>query len=212
MAGRFTGFPREATDFFKDLAANNNRDWFQTHKDIYERACREPMRDLAAELGPHFGKSKISRINRDVRFSNDKSPYKTHIAAGVGGHYIALSAESVYVGAGMYKPDPPALQRFRAAIDRDTSGRELARFVASMRRKGYHVDTHEMVTSAPRGYSADHPRIDLLRMKDIFAGKSLPAGPWLASRKALERITRVMTDVKPLSDWLRRHVQAAHTR
>ena len=211
MAARFTGFPREATEFFKKLAAHNNRDWFQTHKDVYERACREPMKDLVSELGPHFGTSKISRINRDVRFSADRSPYKTHIAAGVGGFYISLSAGGLYVGAGLYKPDRPALQRFRAAIDSDTSGRELARFVASMRRKGYHVDTHEMLTTAPRGYSADHPRIDLLRMKDIFAGKEMPPGPWLATRKALERITRVMTDVKPLSDWLRRHVRTAPT-
>src|SRR5436190_22539333 len=84
MAGPFLGFPREAISFFKDLHANNEREWFQAHKDVYERACREPMLDLMAELGPQLGPSKISRINRDIRFSSDKSPYKTHIAAGVG--------------------------------------------------------------------------------------------------------------------------------
>ena len=206
MSGRFAGFPTEAIDFFQDLAVHNNREWFQAHKDVYERTCREPMEDLVAELGPEFVASKISRVNRDVRFSNDKSPYRTYIAAGVGGNYISLSTEGLYVGAGIYKPEPAALQRFRAAIASDRSGRELHTVVTSLRRKGYHVDTHETLATTPRGYSADHPRIDLLRMKDIFAGRTFAPELWLSTRNALQRIRRVMTDVKPLSDWLRHHV------
>jgi len=158
------------------------------------------------ELEPQFGTSKISRINRDVRFSHDRAPYKTYIAAGVGRNYLSLSTEGLYVGAGMYKPEPAALKRFRAAIDSDASGPKLDKIVTSLRRQGYHVDTHETLTSAPRGYSVDHPRIDLLRMKDIFAGKAFALEPWLSTRKALERITRVMTDIKPLSDWLHCHM------
>jgi uncharacterized protein (DUF2461 family) len=92
MADRFTGFPRESIEFFKQLAAHNNRDWFLAHKEIYERACRAPMEALVADLEPRFGKAKISRINRDVRFSRDRAPYKTYIAAGVGGNYISLGA------------------------------------------------------------------------------------------------------------------------
>ncbi len=208
MAGGFTGFPGEAIEFFKGLEANNNRDWFQAHKDQYERACREPMKDLMSELEPRLGPSKTSRINRDMRFSHGRSPYKTHLAAGVGGFYISLSAEGLYVGTGMYKPDPPVLARFRAAIDAKASGPELQKIVTALRRKGYHVDTHESLTSAPKGYSVDHPRIDLLRMKDIFGGKSFPPGPSLASRKAFDAITRVMADIEPLKTWLDRNVSA----
>jgi uncharacterized protein (TIGR02453 family) len=208
MSGRFGGFPPEAITFFKELSRHNNRDWFQARKEIYERNCRTPMGDLLEDLGPRYGAGKISRINRDIRFSADKSPYRTNISAGIGGSYISLSAEGLYVGAGIYKPEPAALQRLRAAIDSGASGRKLQQIVTSLRGKGYRVDTHETLTGAPRGYSADHPRIDLLRMKDIFAGKMFGPARWLATENALGRITRVMSDLEPLRDWLRRHVGA----
>jgi len=207
VAGPFSGFPGEAIDFLKQLEKNNNREWFLAHKDVYERACQQPMKDLMAELEPRFGPSRISRIYRDLRFSPNRSPYKTHIAAGVGGRYISLSREGLYVGAGMYKPEPATLRRFRAAIGEDASGRQLDTLVSSLRRKGYHVDTHDTLTSAPKGYRADHPRIHLLRMKDIFAGKAFPPTAWLSTRQAFGRITRVMTDVEPLTKWLRLHLR-----
>ena len=206
MAGQFTGFPPEAIAFFKRLARHNNREWFLAHKDVYEQSCREPMKALVADLGPGLGPTKITRINRDIRFSSDRSPYRTYIAAGVRGNYVSLSAGGLYVGTGMYKPEPATLQRLRAAIDSDDSGRALQTIVTALRRRGYEVDTHDRVTSAPRGYSADHERIDLLRMKDIFAGKTFAPQPWLSTPKALDRIRRVMTEIKPLGDWLRQHV------
>jgi uncharacterized protein (TIGR02453 family) len=209
MSTPFAGFPSEAIGFLKGLEKHNNRDWFQAHKDVYESACREPMKSLVAELAPRFGTSKIMRINRDMRFVQDRAPYRTHIAAGVGGHYISLSKQGLYVGTGIYKPDSASLERFRNAVDADKSGRVLAALVAALRRKGYQVETHERVARAPRGYSADHPRIDLIRMKDIFAGKLFKPAPWLATRKALDRIARVMVDTKPLKDWLAEHVGAS---
>ncbi len=205
MADQFSGFPRDAIAFFKDLERHNNREWFLAHKDVYERACRQPMQQLAAALEPRFGKSKISRINRDIRFSSDRSPYKTHISAGVGRHYVSLSTDSLYVGAGMYRPDSAGLERLRNAIAADTSGRQLARIVTRLRRKGYQVDTHETLKSAPKGYSSDHPRIALLRMKDMFAGRAFKPSAWLSTSRALDRIRDVMTDVKPLTDWINKY-------
>jgi len=205
MADGFTGFPREATEFFRELARNNNRDWFQAHKDVYEQACRDPLKALVTELDP-LGTPQISRINRDMRFSRDGQPYKTHIAAGVLGTYINLSAEGLYIGTGMYRPEPAALQKFRSAIDADKSGRELAKIVSAIRRKGYTVGTHESVNSAPRGFAADHPRIEFLRMKDIHAGKTIPPGPVLGSRKAVAAVKQVVTDIRPLAEWIGRHV------
>jgi len=206
MAGQFNGFPPEAIAFLKQLSRHNNREWFQAHKDVYEQACREPMKALVSDLGPGVGPVKITRINRDIRFSSDRSPYRTYIAAGVRGNYVSLSAEGLYVGTGMYKPEPAALQRLRAAIASDASGPLLQKIVTSLRRKGYTVDTHDRVSTTPRGYAADHPRIDLLRMKDIFAGKTFPPQPWLSTPKALDRVRTVMTEIKPLADWLRQHV------
>ncbi len=208
MAERFTGFPPESLEFFRELAAHNNRDWFLAHKDVYQRACRGPMEALVAELEPRVGKVKISRINRDIRFSRDKAPYKTYIAAGVGGNYISLSADGLFVGGGFYAPDAGALQRFRAAVDDDTTGRRLQAIVRTLRRRGYEVGSHETLSSAPRGYSSDHPRIELLKMKDLFAGRRFAPAAWLATAKARGRIDRVITDTTPLVKWLRQHVTA----
>jgi uncharacterized protein (TIGR02453 family) len=206
FAGRFTGIPREAFTFFTGLASHNNREWFQANKDIYERAVRGPMQSLLAELAPTYGGSgKLTRINRDMRFARGQVPYKTFIASVVGRYYISISKDGLYIGTGMYMPEAATLQRLRAAIDDEKSGRALARIVTALRRKRYMVSTHETAAKPPRGYPADHPRLDLLRMKDIHAGKQL-APSALTTRKALERVVGVMEDVQPLSDWLRRHV------
>jgi uncharacterized protein (TIGR02453 family) len=205
MGDGFTGFPRAATEFFRDLARNNNRDWFQAHKGVYEQACREPMKALIAELDP-LGTVHLSRINRDMRFSRDGAPYKTHIAGGVGRNYINLSSAGLWIGTGMYRPEPAVLQKLRSAIAADKSGRELGKIVGTLRRKGYDVDTHESLNSAPRGFAADHLRIDLLRMKDIFSGRLIEPGPVLASRKAVAAVKKVIADVEPLGTWLSRYV------
>jgi uncharacterized protein (TIGR02453 family) len=206
FAGRFAGIPREAFTFFKGLASHNNREWFQANKDVYERAVRRPMQSLLAELAPTYGGAgKLTRINRDMRFARGQAPYKTFIASIVGRHYISISKDGLYIGTGIYMPDAATLQRLRAAIDDEKSGRELARMVATLRRKRYQVSSHETTAKAPRGYTDDHPRIDLLRMKDIHAGKQI-APSTLSTRKALNHVVAVMKDVDPLSEWLRRHV------
>jgi uncharacterized protein (TIGR02453 family) len=201
-AVRFEGFPKEAATFFNGLAKNNNRDWFQSHKDTYEQAVREPMKALVGEFEPRLGRASISRINRDNRFFKDRPPYKTHIAAGIGRYYLSISSMGLYIGTGLYRPDSPTLERLRAAIDRDESGRELARIVAALRRKRYQVDTHERLASTPRGFAKDHRRADLLMMKDIHAGKLIAPGPELSSRRALDAVTRTMNDLKPFLVWL----------
>ena len=210
IENQFNGFPKEAFEFFEQLALHNNRDWFHSHQEVYERACRNPMKQLVTELGASSASTKISRINRDVRFSRDTLPYRTYIAAGVSGNYISVSPAGLYVGTGIYKPEPAALERFRRAIDDDKSGRTLQRIITSLQRKSYQVDTHERLMSAPRGYRADHPRVELLKMKGIFAGNTFAPASWLSTRKALERIKQVINDVSPLADWLRVHVGARH--
>ena len=139
------------------------------------------------------------------RFARGRGPYKNYIAAGVGGSYISLYKEGLWVGTGLYKPEPASLRRLRAAIAADGSGKALVKVVSSLARKGYKVDTHERVASAPKGYDGDHPRIDLLRMKDIFAGK-LFAPSTLSTRKVLDRVIVVIEDVQPLHAWIRTHV------
>ena len=210
MADEFNGFSPEAFKFFRQLARNNNRDWFQAHRETYALACREPMKRLIAALGADPARTKITRINRDMRFARGRDPYRTHIAAGVGDRYLSLSADGLYIGAGLYRPEGPTLERLRNAIDADASGRALRKIVTSLRRKGYRVDTHERLATPARGYRADHPRDDLLRMKDIHAGKTLTPNV-LGNAAAVGRVRRAMADAKPLVDWLRAHVRSSDT-
>jgi uncharacterized protein (DUF2461 family) len=112
------------------------------------------------------------------------------------------------VGAGLYKPDPARLQRLRAAIDDARTGRQIQRIVAALGRKRYDVASHETLSSAPRGYDRSHPRLELLQMKDIHAGRLFAPAPWLSTAGALERINRVMADTGPLVAWLQQHVPA----
>jgi uncharacterized protein (TIGR02453 family) len=205
MADQFTGFTDEAFSFWKGLERNNNRDWFQAHKDQYERAVRRPMQLLIEELAPLYGRGRLSRINKDMRFQKEK-PYKNYLATGVAGSYISFSKEGLWVGTGMYKPEPAALRHLREAIADDTSGRELTRILASLARTGFEVDTHARLDKPPRGYDASHPRIELLRMKDIYVGKPFGAED-VSSPKLLRAVVRTITALEPFRVWLRKYVK-----
>lgn len=204
----FAGIPREAFTFFANLAKNNRREWFQPRKTEYEELCHNSLKALTVALDPPFGADRLSRIYRDIRFSKDKSPYKTHVSARVPGCVLWLSAEGLYVGTGLYMPDPPTLRRLREAIDRDASGKALANIVKTLRKRGYTVTSHETVESVPRGYAADHPRLELLRMKDIHAGRTL-APKELSTATAVRNVRKVRDDVAPLREWLLKHVRAS---
>lgn len=203
----FSGFPPEAFAFFANLAKHNDREWFHAHKDVYERACREPMKALMAAIDPPLGAGWMSRINNDMRFNRDRAPYKTRIEAGVKGHYVSVGARGMYVGTGFYKPEPAALRTLRESMAADVSGKKLEAIIAALRRKGYTVATHESSAGPPRGYPSDHPRIELLKMKDIHAGRMLEPAV-LSAPKALAQVQKIMRDLKPFSDWMRTYVAA----
>ena len=204
MADEFTGFTSEAFSFWKGLERHNNRDWFQAHKDQYEQAVRRPMQLLIEELAPLYGPGRLSRINKDMRFQKEK-PYKNYLATGLGGSYISFSKEGLWVGTGIYKPEPATLRELRAAIADDSAGRELTRIIAAMTRKGFEVDTHARLDKPPRGYDAAHPRVELLRMKDIYVGKSFGVRE-VASANLPRDVARAITALEPFRVWLREYV------
>ncbi len=202
----FCGWPEEALDFYDGLEADNSRTYWLAHKQTYETCVREPMLALLAELEPEHGESKIFRPYRDVRFSKDKSPYKTAIGAIIGDGYIQLSATGLAVGNGMYSMAPDQLDRYRRAVAADISGADLERLVSSIRSQGIDVHGHELLKSAPRGYPADHPRIDLLRCKGLVAWRQWPARAWLGTAGAKSRVTGFLAATAPMSAWLGQHV------
>jgi uncharacterized protein (TIGR02453 family) len=159
-----------------------------------------------AELEPEDGEAKIFRPYRDVRFSKDKSPYKTEIAAAFGDSYLRLSADGLGAGRGMHEMAPDQLDRYRRAVAADVSGQALTDIVAALRERDIGAHGHESLKNVPRGYPADHPRADLLRQKGLYAWKHWPVEPWLGTPAARTEVESFLAAVQPLSDWLARQV------
>ena len=203
----FSGWPEEALDFYDGLAADNSKSYWSEHKAIYEQMVLLPMTELTEELAAEFGEPKIFRPYRDVRFSADKSPYKTHIGAVIGGTgYVQLSAEGLGAGAGMWQMAPEHLERYRAAVVSDGPGTELEQVIARIEKADITVHGHGALKSAPRGYPADHPRIVLLRYKGLTAWKQWPVEPWLETAAAKDHLISFFRTVQPLCSWLTTHV------
>jgi len=199
----FRGWPAEAIEFYEGLEADNTRAYWSDHKSVYEDAVQRPMQELLAELAPRFGEGKIFRPYRDLRFSKDKSPYKTSIAATLdGGGYVQLSADGLGAGCGMYHLMPDQLDRFRRAVADDRTGRALVRLVDRLREAGIEVAAHDTLKGAPRGYPKDHPRIELLRHKGLVTWKQWPVAAWLGTAKAKDRVVEFLRASQPLSKWM----------
>ncbi|MDQ1709387.1 MAG: hypothetical protein QOG49_772 [Frankiaceae bacterium] len=206
----FNGWPAEALHFFEGLEADNSKAYWEDHKATYLTCVRAPMDELLGELTAEFGTPKVFRPYRDVRFSADKTPYKTAIAASLaGGGYVQLSADGLFVGSGMYHLEPAQLERYRAAVAADATGAQIAAIVEQARTAGLDVAAPEVLKTAPKGYPKDHPRIELLRHKGLVAMRQWPPAGWLGTRKAKDRAVAALRAAGPLNDWLTKNVGAA---
>lgn len=200
----FQGFGDEALAFFEGLEADNTKAYWQANKATYDDAVRGPMDALLAEIGPAWGEGRAFRPYRDVRFSADKSPYKTHIGARVGDDfYVQLSAEGLAAGAGMWEMARDQLARYRAAVADDARGGALAEIVGA---GPYELMAHGRLATAPRGLPRDHPRVELLRFKGLAAWHSWGAPDWLATPAARRHLEDFYAAAQPLVDWLHQHV------
>jgi uncharacterized protein (TIGR02453 family) len=204
----FRGWPAVALEFYEGLQADNSKTYWTAHKAVYDEKVYGPMVALLAELEPEFGAAKLFRPYRDVRFSADKSPYKTSIAASLErGGYLQLSAEGLGAGVGMYHMAPDQLTRYRQAVADDASGERLGALIAGIERKGIEVTGgHDSLRTIPRGYPKDHPRADLLRHKGLIAWRQWPVAAWLGTAAAKRRIVDFLHAAQPLRDWLAANV------
>jgi uncharacterized protein (TIGR02453 family) len=198
----FSGWPEEALDFYDGLAADNSKTYWTANRAVYDELVLGPMAELVDELGAEFGDTKVFRPYRDVRFSSDKTPYKTHIGAMVGSGYVQLSADGLAAGDGMYVMAPDQLDRYRRAVASDRAGPELEQIIAMVEKAGIGVSGRDTLKSAPRGYPADHPRIGLLRHKGLVAWQEWPAGAWLGTAEAKDPVVSFLRTTRPLSEWL----------
>ncbi len=215
----FKGFPVEGIDFLKRLKKNNNREWFAKHKSEYEDFVRLPMQSLItslkapmAKLAPEIEinpKRSIFRIYRDTRFSKNKTPYKTHVAAVFhlkgrwqqsAGYYVHIEPGNIYVGGGIYMPDSNQLKLIRSAIAERTD--EFRIIVESkIFKKRFRTLEGDKLLRAPLGYSPEHPMIEWLKSKSFYTGVEWQEKDGYSS-KFIDKIVVVYKELLPLIRFL----------
>ena len=212
-ARAFAGFPAWGVSFYESLELNNTKEYWAEHKAQWEQQVRDPMRALMAELEPEFGPAKVFRPNRDIRFSPDKSPYKTYQGAIAGpsagvGYYVQLDGEGLTLGGGFHAHSPAQTDRYRAAVDAARSGEALEQITKTLAAQGYSLEGDALKTR-PKGFDADHPRLDLLRRKEMMAIRRVGEPAWLATPDALDEVRDAWTQIRSLNEWIVEHVGAA---
>jgi uncharacterized protein (TIGR02453 family) len=222
MDGRFEGFADDQGKFFRKLAKNQNREWFQAHKEEFEAGWNAPMKLLVAELreaidGQYpridLGEPRVFRIFRDVRFSKDKSPYKTHIGgyvppkravtgpSGPVAIYVHAGPET-FAAAGHYVMEGDDLARYRTAVAEDARGKELVKIIGKLEKKGMKVDAHGAFKRVPKGFDPEHPRAELLKYQGLTATFPPILKGVMTSHKLADWLVKQSKDVSPLVEWL----------
>ncbi|SOE23369.1 TIGR02453 family protein [Spirosomataceae bacterium TFI 002] len=210
---------QKTLDFLKDLDQNNNREWFQDHKEDYEIALADftafasNVLDGLKQIQPNLLHTEIKkcllRIYRDVRFSKDKRPYKNYFAAGFGpggrssglvDFYLQISPNQSFLGAGMWQPSPENLAKFRQEIDYNPNDLKSIIFDPKFKNKFNEIHGEKLKTK-PKGYDIDHPEIELLRYKELFFTTSYTDNQ-LCSNNIVEQVIEDCITLKPYQDYL----------
>ncbi len=210
MTDGFQGWSDAALDFYERLEADNTKAFWTAHKAVYEDEVRAPFEAFGALIAEEFGPLRVFRPYRDVRFSKDKSPYKTRcygVAEGEGGeaYYVELSAHGLVAASGYWMMANDQLARYRAAVDDGEAGPALETAVADVRAGKLTIEGHALKT-APRGWPRDHPRIELLRHKSLAAMRTFAPARWFGTTAAATRITDAWRAAGPINTWLAAHV------
>jgi uncharacterized protein (TIGR02453 family) len=197
-------WPPDALDFLRELEDNDDRDWFRANRDRYDAHVREPALALAEKLA-HLGEPHTFRPYNDTRF-HPRPPLKEQFGVAIGygsagGYYFELSLDGFLVAAGLHRPSPDQLQRYRAAIDDDRRSARFEQAIATAIGAGL-TPAEPALKRAPRGYPATHPRIDRLRMTELTVVRRHPLEPWLHWPECDQRVRRELESARPLVEWL----------
>jgi uncharacterized protein (TIGR02453 family) len=210
----FEGFPDEGLVFYEGLEADNSKTYWTSHKGDYDAYVRAPLQALLDELAPEFGTAKVFRPYRDVRFSNDKTPYKNHQGAvvhadghGTGAWYVQVSADGLMVAGGSWHLESDQVARYRRAVADDVQGPVLEKEVHRLAAEGWSIEG-DRLTRVPAGHSADAPRIELLKHKSLHARRLWEPAEWLHTRRALDEVRGAWRDLAALNTWLADNVGA----
>ena len=207
----FRGFAPEAFEWFAGLERDNSKTYFTATRERYEHDVRGELEAMLDELAEELGGSvKVFRQQRDLRFTPDKTPYKTRtygvIHADRRGLYAELSARGLYAGTGYHQLARDQLERFRAGVADDERGGALVAAVTAAEEAGLEIEG-EALRTAPRGYPRDHPRAALLRHKALIAGRrAAPGRDGIGREAALAHVGGTWRAAAPLNEWLDTHV------
>lgn len=206
-------WPPEALAFLRELEDNNDRAWFKANRARYDAHLVEPGRALAASLA-HLGEPRFFRPYNDARFA-DRPPLKEQFGiaigyGGAGGYYVELSLDGLLVGGGLHHPAGDQLERFRRAMDDDRAARGFEQALRVARAAGMQI-IDPVLKRAPRGYSADHPRVEHLRRKHLTLFARHELAPWLHEPACSVRVREQLDATRPLVDWLGAHVGPTQT-
>ena len=197
-------WPPQALEFLAELEQNNDRAWFKANRHRYDKHLLAPARALAEKLS-HLGTPHYFRPYNNTRF-RPGPPLKEHLGVAIGygaagGYYVDLSLDGLLVAAGLHRPAPDQLERFRAAIDDDRKARGFERAVTTAEPAGLEL-AEPGLKRAPRGYPADHPRLERLRLKELTLSRRYPLEPWLHEPSCDERVRVGLEAARPLVKWL----------
>lgn len=223
----FRGFPQTSIQFLKDLEANNNKEWFTANKPVYQSELLAPAKEFVEVMGERLhqispsinydtrtnGSGSLMRIYRDVRFSKDKTPYKTAVAGmfweGEGkktqnpGFGFQLTKNGIGLVAGMFGFDKHKLNAYREAVDDDKLGSELAQLVADVTADGTYSVHHEHYKKVPRGYDADHPRATLMKFNSLYVHPTTEIGvEEIGSAELIDICYDHFAKMAPIQQWL----------
>lgn len=221
----FEGFPKEGIEFFKELRENNNRNWFIANKKRYTEFVIKPAQSLVQELGEKLSKTlvdlrydtkltgsgSIMKIYRDVRFSKDKTPYRTRLGIifweGPGkkmehsGFHLGLSDQMFVVHGGMHTFTKEMLPKYRIAVVDDRLGKELSKIVNKLKDSGYTIGgTH--YKRVPRGFDPEHENADFLLHNGLYAGYSKIPRKVISSSELVDHCLEHFISMSPLHNWL----------
>jgi uncharacterized protein (TIGR02453 family) len=210
----FDGFPDDGLVFYEGLEADNSKTYWTQHKATYDVAVRAPLQALLDELAPEFGAPKVFRPYRDVRFSHDKTPYKTHQGAvvhpqgaGAGSWYVQVSADGLHVAGGCWRLESDQVAQYRRAVADAVQGPRLQAEVDRLAGDGWSIGG-DRLTRVPSGHAADAERLELLKHKSLHASKRWEPTDWLHDRRALEQVRTSWRELTTLNTWLADNVGA----
>ncbi len=213
-ASESAGLDADAFAFYAELADNQTKEWWLANKQRYDTRVKAPVDRLVDALGGEFGPLKIFRPYKDVRFSADKRPYKDHLGLATADdsaatYYLQLSRQGLMLAGGLYQPAREQLARFREIVDDNRLVGDLEATLEEVGESGFTIMTTDALATAPRGFSVDHPKIELLRLKRLAIAAEHAPAEWMTGPELVDRVRASWRTVRVWNDWIAENLPTA---